>query len=501
MTRPYKHTQAIYARARLSNVWTHVLVLIALALSTGCGTRPPDWPPEVKNGPSTLVQAPQSIATTNELIVYLDESGSMAGYVSRDGKTIFGKTLRELRFATGTFAGPDVRVSVRRVGSAIGPPLPDMDLTTASQDPSVYRAGETNLSGAISAFKVGYQPNGTQLKQSATPTRSNGTDSPEPPPPARFQILVTDGVQSTRRGDTNQNCNAGSDQFCVRQKIAELLKAGWGGCVLGVRADFRGTVYSEVSGAAIPYETRNNNPSSFRPFFLYIFSPDQVALDSLVRSLKERLRPLVDNCSECIRELNLSFPYTDAAAEFEISIPKESRSALHKAKNQGGPPPRFTMQVDVDTERSGPKPFTIQVKVPWSSHALDATNQPELVKLIKWELKPIHPAPDSKSGARFPEVNITGAHLESSHLVLKATASYSPGTGEPSWRFYSVEGRVNLNQGTPEWIKSWSTDLDTTPETANRTFNLETALLGLWNNSTAKDQVVAKAYLRIGPSN
>jgi hypothetical protein len=296
-----------------------------------------------------------------------------------------------------------------------------------------------------------------------------------------------------------QDCTAGSDQFCVRQKIAELLKAGWAGCVLGIRGDFHGKVYSEVSGAAIPYETRSNNPASFRPFYFYIFSPDPVALDQLVRSLKERMRPLLSNCADCIRELNLSFPYADGAAEFEVLIPKESRATLQKARNQGGPPPRFTIHVDVNTERSGPKPLIIQVKVPWSNHALDAASEQELVQLLSWSLRPIYPAGDGKTRLRFPEVKITGSRLESGQLVLDATTSFPPGTEQPGWRVYSLEGRVNLNQGTPEWIRGWSTDLDTKPEVANRTFNLETALLGLWNNSSAKDQVVAQTFLRIGP--
>ena len=413
-------------------------------------------------------------------------------------RQIFGKALRELRFATSTFAGSDVRVLVRHVGSEVGPPLSDMNLTTASQDPSVYRAGETNLAGAISAFKTGYANKGGPPKAAVT-VQTAGTDPPDPLPPARFQILVTDGVQSTKKGDAVQNCSAGSDQFCVQQKIAELLKAGWAGCVLGIRGDFHGKVYSEVSGAAIPYETRSTNPASFRPFYFYIFSPDAAALDLLVRSLKDRLRPLLANCADCIRELNLSFPYTDGVAEFEILIPKESRDALQKARNQGGPPPRFTMHVSVDTERSGPKQFAFQVKVPWSKHALDAGSEQELVQLLSWDLKPIYPAVEGKARARFPEIKITGSRFDGGQLILEAATSFPPGTEKPSWRIYSLEGRVNLNQGTPEWIRSWSTDLDTKPEAANKTFNLETALLGLWNNSSAKDQVVAKAYLRIGP--
>jgi hypothetical protein len=208
---------------------------------------------------------------------------------------------------------------------------------------------------------------------------------------------------------------------------------------------------------------------------------------------------LLSNCADCIRELNLSFPYTNSAAEFEIQIPKESRDALKKAKNPGGVAPRFTMHVDVNTERSSPRPFVIQVKVPWSTHALDAGNQQELVQLLSWDLKPIVPSSDSQARARYPEIKITGARLDGDLLVLDATTAFPAGTEQPSWRIYSLEGRMNLNQGTPEWIRGWSTDLDTKSEAANKTFNLETALLGLWNNSSAKDQVVARAYLRIGP--
>jgi hypothetical protein len=475
--------------------------LLFLLLNASCGDGAPDWREALSRETSGKPNSsPGTVKTTNELIVYLDESGSMAGYVNRDGQTVFGKALRELRFATGTFAGSDVRVLVRHVGSQIGAPLPDMDLTTASQDPSVYHAGETNLAGAISSFKVGYQNVVAKPGMGSNGDQSAVNDPPDPPPPARFQVLVTDGVQSTKKGSTVQDCTAGSDQFCVRQKIAELLNAGWAGVVLGIRSDFHGKVYSEVSGAAIPFETRSNSLATFRPFYLYIFSPDAKSLDALVRSLKDRLRPLVNNCADCIRELNLSFPYTDGFADFEITIPKESREALQKARNQGGPPPRFTIHVDVDTEGSAPKPFAIQIRMPWSSHALDAGDTQELVRLLSWDVRPVFPFNDTKERVRFSDLKILRSHLEGDQIVLDATTAFQPGNGRPAWRVYSVEAKVNFNQASPGWIRNWSTDLDTKPEAANRTFNLETALLGLWNNSMAKDQVVAQAYLRIGPN-
>ena len=71
----------------------------------------------------------------------------------------------------------------------------------------------------------------------------------------------------------------------------------------------------------------------FRPFYLYVFSPDPQALNSLVSSLKERLRGLVRK-SEPIRELNLSLPYTTGPAELEATIDKEARAFI--TREHGG---------------------------------------------------------------------------------------------------------------------------------------------------------------------
>ena len=464
---------------------------------TACGNRPPEWSEALKNtNPVETSSPPTPVDTTNELVVYLDTSASMAGYVSKDGQSIFGKTLRELRFATGTFANSDARVLVRRIASDVGPALADMELTSASQDQNIYRGGETNLAGAIQSFRVPTTPVGSASEQTTNPKAST-SDSPKPLPIPRFHILVTDGVQSTRQGSATRDCATGSDQFCVRQKIGELLQSKWGGCILGIRADFRGKVYSEVNRSAIPYETHTNDPAGFRPFYLYVFSPDPQALDSLVTSLKQRLRGLVPK-SEPIRELNLSFPYIKGPAEFEASVAKESRGFIERSKDREGPPAKLTLRVDVDTEKSGAKPFSIVAKLPWSDHALDTANEAELAQLLTWQVDEIYPA--EAAGKRFPQVKVVQTHVDNpGQITIDATAGFNSGTGEPSWRICRIQARLNLNQISPSWIKDWSVDLDTTREVGNRTFNLETALLGLWSASTTKDHVVAEAYLRIGP--
>ena len=472
-------------------------LLVILSLAACVGNHAPEWPKIVsKATPNGAPTSEPSVPTTNELVIYLDTSASMAGYVTKDGQSIFGKTLRELRYAAGTFGNSDVKVSVRRIASDVGPELTDMELTSASQDQNLYRGGETNLAGAISAFKNSAKVN--DVKQSAHAGASQ-SDDPETQPIPKFHILVTDGVQSTKQGSATHDCTAGSDQFCVRQKIGELLEHKWGGCILGMRADFHGKVYSEVSRSSIPYETRTSDPATYRPFYLYIFSPDPQALDSLVDSLKGRLRPLLP-ASEPIRELNLSFPYANDAADFDIVVAKEAKAFLDRNKEHGGPPAKLTVHVDVDTEKSGAKPFSILAKLQWTRHALDTANEAELAQLLTWDVVQIYPQPAEAAHKRFPEVKILGTHVDTpGQITIDASAGFPAGTQEPSWCAYHLEGKLNLNRSSPSWIKGWSVDLDTTRDAGNRTFNLETALLGLWNASATKDQIVAEAYLRIGP--
>ena len=476
-------------------------IFLTVIACSSCGKKAPEWKQALKYEPvaGNEEESQLQLSTTDELVIYLDTSASMAGYVTANGQSIFGKTLRELRYATGTFGTSNAKVLVRRIAADVGPALSDMELTTASQDQSVYRGGETNLAGAISKFALPSQADAESSNDRIAVSASHSSNSENAPIP-RFHILVTDGVQSTRQRSATNDCNAGSDQFCVRQKIGELLKQNWGGCVLGIRADFRGKVYSEVSKASISYETRSENPTTFRPFYLYIFSPDRQALDSLVTSLKERLRPLVSN-SQPIRELNISFHYLNGATDFDVFVDKDSKSFIARNKDRGGPPSRLTIEVDVDTEKSGPKPFSVVAKLPWSAHALDTASEAELAQLLNWSVEPIYPPENETAGKRFPEIKILRAHVDSpGQVTVDVTAQFPRGSEDPCWRVYVLKATLNLTQTTtPSWIREWSVDLDTTRDAGNRTFNLETALLGLWNTSKMKDQVVAKAHIRIGP--
>src|SRR5690349_9540406 len=144
---------------RLHRKKISLLFQLSIVLSiNACTQRPPEWKDIVKTTEVNSRATASPVPTTNELVVYLDTSASMAGYITKDGQSIFGKTLRELRYATGTFGNSDAKVLVRRIASDVGPALTDMELTSASQDQNIYRGGETNLAGAITTFKLPAAP-------------------------------------------------------------------------------------------------------------------------------------------------------------------------------------------------------------------------------------------------------------------------------------------------------------------------------------------------------
>jgi len=416
----------------------------------------------------------------------------MAGYVSPDkqGQTVFSHTLQELRTFI-TLVDPSLQTIVRRVDSRVSDPNPDTFLSQASLDPHVFNGGETDLAGAISLFSRALPK---PVDNRASPEEE---DEKEAPPP-RFHILVTDGVQSTRQGSANENCTAGSDQFCVRKRILALLGSGWGGYVIGLRSEFKGKVYSEITHGVVSYESRKRDPQSYRPFYIYVFSPDRIALDALVSKLKDRLRPLLAR-EDGMRTLALTSGYTTGALHGDIEVPKESKEVIELSARETYPP-RFTIRVDVATEKSGPKQFTIKTTIPWSENARDSGTPKEMAELLYWELEPIKMSgEEAGKGKRYPEVKLVGQEVDDNGSIsLRVSAQFPRGTGEPEWRIYRLAGRLNTDKQVPPWVLQWSTNLDTTIENANRTLYLESALLGLWNNSELQKQRIAEIYLRVG---
>lgn len=490
------------ARSRRSRL---ALACLALLACCACEPDPPAWDAVLA---AQAAPAPSPTPeTANSVVVYLDTSASMAGYVStdRERQTVYSRALQELRNLV-SIATPPLDVAVRRVDAAVGAPAPDSLLTQASFDKGVYTGGETNLAGAIGMF------NGAGARPAAGPEvqkASANQTPPDPQPPARFHVLVTDGVQSQRQG--GGDCVAGSDQVCVRKRILALLGAGWGGHVIGLRSEFQGRVFSETGGRPVEFASNKRDPQTFRPFYIYLFSPDRAALDQLAATLAERLRLLAQG-EGGMRTLALTSPYAGGEAAAALNIADapdadENPAALLELEPPEHDSPRgFLLSVDPDTERlARPVPFTVEAAIPWSATVRDGGAPRELAELIDWKLvvdEKYEAELKAQEGGelRFPELKLAGREVRpDGKVALALSAKFPLGTGEPHWRVYRLEGKLNLQQQTPQWIRAWSTDLDTTVGAANKTLFLESALLGLWRNPELERQTVARIYIVAGP--
>lgn len=462
-----------------------VLILAAASLSTsscdGC-----EKPRSVSAPQLPVVKARSDAASAPQLVVYLDSSQSMQGYVGRAGaETTFSRTLQELRNFV-TLVNPPLDVLVRRVDTRVGQPLSNTVLSTASVDRGSFSGADTDLAGAFDTFR-----------------ESLGGGEGAPPP--RFHVLITDGVQSTSQQRSDLSCTAGSDQLCVRRKIFDLLNAGWGGCVIALRSEFNGNIYSEVSRAAhrpsiVPYQSDEKDSQSLRPFYLYIFSPDRNALELFVATLLDRLKPVVGERPETLRLLPLSFQYANGTTQADmITAPQAGAKGLVLRREERADIPEFTVEVDPATTTTGAQPFAVAITIPWARALLGGGSQGELAQIIQWELKPVYPAQPS-STERYPEVKFVGAETDKSgRPVIHLTAQWLPNqVGKMCWRGYRLEGHLQPQQQTPDWVRAWSTDLDTTRESGNRTLYLESTLLGLWRNPVLEGQLVAEAVFVVG---
>lgn len=467
-----------------------IYVSVLLCLLAGCnacsGTGdPPRWDCQsTKKSQSGNPSTP----TTDNLVVYLDTSASMAGYlspngktsfaVSPDGNTIFSKTLLELRNVV-TMMSPQPQVVIRRVETNVSAPsFSDLDLSQAAINRGLYTGKETNLAGAIKTFSEPLDPNAE--------TKS----------PPRFHILVTDGVQSSATNKTDVNCAQGSDSFCVKKQLLELVNNGWGGAVLGLRSEFHGDVYSEIGHKAVAYSS-GRDVSKFRPFYLYIFSPDRAALNQLVDSLRQRLAPL--GREEALREYALTTDYASGVATVEIVQDKQTKELLEvrQDKVKEGENARITVKSSLDTETKGGQQFVLSIKPAWSRHALSGGSPDELAGLIKWELKRIFPEQE-KSGVRYPNFKLVKQEIKNGTAELTFESGWSKDNGSTAWRMYQLIGKLDVEKNAPPWVSAWTTPLDTTAESANKTLNIESSLANLWRNSALENYPVVEVCVRVG---
>lgn len=463
--------------------FTVFTVVVSVFIGGGCT---PEQIPSCDSASSVKPerQSTEPFPTTSQLVVYLDASASMAGYVSPngrsafavspDGSTLFSKTLLELRNVV-TMLGDQPQVVIRRVDSDVSAPsFSDLDLSRAAVDRSIYNGSETDLAGAVAKF--------------GEPLELN-TDEERVP---KFHILVTDGVQSSKLNNTASSCAKGSDSFCVKKQILGLINKGWGGTVIGLRSEFDGNIYREISGGSFLYSSGRNG-DKFRPFYLYIFSPDRAALDQFTDLLRGRLSRLEGGIG--LRQFSLTSEYTTEISSIEVTHEKSTKRLLRIApvKRKTGAIPCLTVESHLDTEKDGLQQFSVTVAPAWSQSALATGDQKELASMIRWELKPID-SQNEDARHRYPLLK----KVTSSDYTLTFETGWDKGAGDTGWRVYHLIGWLNTEMPAPPWVSAWTTNLDSTADQANKTLNIESSLGGLWKNPVNERHPVAEVIFRVG---
>ena len=444
-----------------------LFVLTMFALVAGCGCDPPPFPVAEQKAALPTIQS------TDDLVVYLDTSASMAGYVSptgpaafgtatADGKTVYTKAILDIRDVIVTMA-PQPRVWVRTVDSKISAPVDGMlRLSEASMNKARFVGTETDLVSAIKTFSQPLEP-------------SSGT------PPPRFLLMITDGVQSS----------GGTDPLIIKNELKKLMNAGWGGTILGIRSEFSGKIFREIKSGSVPYVSGKDR-SRFRPFYIYVFSPDRAALDNLVSSLRQRFQEFAKD--DTLRVYPLTSPYSEGNPTIEVQ-PSASDGNLEIQTHlpMGGSNPGIT--ICANENMASKEQFTLSIKPEWSPHALLAGTAGELAGTLKWEILPLPPSPDA-AGLLFPDFKKVNEKVENGTTSLTFEVGWPASAITKGWSTYRLVGKLAK---IPPWVSNWSTQDDTSADDGNKTLFIASSVENLWQNSSQDYRPVVELDILVGP--
>lgn len=446
-----------------------------LGMVGGCATPPPRWNELIENALAGLDQpvcaASGAAPASDDLIVYLDGSGSMRGYVNQRGASAYRETLRLLT-EIGPLFEPPMRIQFRRVGGVVEPPRPWAALTPTPDTEAFYNLPDTDLAAAVRSFSV------------------NLEGKPKGPPP-RMHVLVTDGVQSI--GTT---LSVAFRDECLKLLAGRDGNPPWQATLFGIRSQFDGRVFSELDRKqVITYRTEEDR-QTWRPFYLLVFSSDASQHDNNVARLRRELRKLESKPE--IHELPLSACFVAGPPQVEVAGAASGaglgpRVARIKHK-QSETLPSFNVQIGRENNRR----LSITIAPQWSEAATNTADAAQLAELVTWELTPVYPAQE-EPGKAYPRLDDLQVTVGPQGTVMTVQPTWESKTKTPVWRIFRLTGRLDPRKRLPPWLEQWNTRDDRVAAQANRTYNLLATWQGTWERSPVGNQMVANIYLAVGP--
>lgn len=437
-----------------------------------------------------------SQAETQET-VYLDISQSMKGFAITGSQ--YEKSLWELR----TFL-ENRKTLVYRVGNMVEPEPAGMALIAdAGRKKDLYIADQDNLAKGFAHFN----PTKHQPADAPQPTNSPDAGKVEPAKPGVY-ILITDAVQSLFNQSPHEGCGLGSDWICVKQEIQALLNQGWAGCVIAVRSQFDGLIFPERDGQRrrFQYRSDGNNLNTFRPFYLFMFSPSADVLAPFSSKLQESFRQHLLARSFEVLELTQLSPVSPANIKHETNN-GNSRLSLTKDHVTNDARLKDYSRVVVRNSVTSPQP---------NNFILDLEAQAPAATEMTWKLAHVYyggqktgrQALERDSRSRYPNLKLVAdqkpvdevnAKSAGGTFKIELQVDWPADPGQPAWSVYRLDGFVK-SEDPMLWINNWSTEDDTTPKHAGKTLFLNRLLGDLGNASPLKLQRrTAELYVWVGP--
>ncbi|MGQ9897135.1 MAG: hypothetical protein ACUVR8_06220 [Acidobacteriota bacterium] len=448
-----------------------------LVLLSGCATPPPRWNELIDKkalaGFDQPLCASRSTApVADDLVVYLDGSGSMRGYLNQRGPSAYRETLRLLT-EIGPLFEPAMKIHFRRVGGVVEPPASWDALKPTPDMEAFYNLPDTDLAAAVRSFAVNLEGKRTG-------------------PPPRMHVLITDGVQSI--GTT---LGVAFRDECLKLLEGQDGRPPWQATLFGIRSQFDGKVYSEIDRSRVIAYRTEDDKQTWRPFYLLVFSSDASQHDNNVARLRRELRKLESQPE--MYELPLASCFVTGPPQVEVAGdasggglgPRVSR-VKHKLLEAS---PLFNVQIGKDNNRR----LSITIVPQWSEAATNTGEKAQqLADLVTWELTPVYPT-EEEPGRSYPRLEDLQVRVEPQGTVITVQPTWDSRAKTAAWRIFRLTGRLSPKKRLPVWLEQWNTRDDRTVEQANRTYNLLAMWQGTWERSPVSGQMVANIYLAVGP--
>jgi hypothetical protein len=419
-------------------------------------------------------QAPEpSMPVNNEVKIYVDNSGSMKGFISQNDKqtpSIYSKVLQQL----SAFNFAAYKISFHTFDG----PVSQSDIFAMANNRRLFNNRNTLLDQVFTEI----------LQESSTP--------------ACAYFILTDAIQD----------NQGINNFpaYVNPVISWIQKKNHTLIIYGFRSEFNGYVTPVTKNVApVALQSNPGDSNSFRPFYLFCFTTDH----KIQRCLKSEIKNL-NIANESINYSEELFQVNNKG-KIEWKINKENKIKIFKVCDPIVSECKTIIYLMLKPEKQGQHHGLIDVEMPITATAFCKQILYESVSLVphvdvyQWKVKDKKSNIKEKevSGREFEFVKLPEENAKKNVSENQPSQFVKDGTYKLSlqlkcmpagWYVYHI--KMSLAESAfrvPAWIENWSTIDDSISDNATKTLHFRNAMVSILNNINANKSPVLDFFLAI----